>query len=126
MDHTLIIALEEAKYKLCGMREQLEELGASLHVEELRAKAKELEELTYAENFWNDQAKSSKIAKELSDYKNTIESYDSLCARLEDAIVLAEMAIEENDEGSLADVEEELAYIENEEEKQRISVLPFT
>ena len=123
MDHTLIIALEEAKYKLCGMREQLEELGASLHVEELRAKAKELEELTYAENFWNDQAKSSKIAKELSDYKNTIESYDSLCARLEDAIVLAEMAIEENDEGSLADVEEELAYIEKEEEKQRISVL---
>ena len=119
----MIIALEEAKYKLCGMREQLEELGASLHVEELRAKAKELEELTYAENFWNDQAKSSKIAKELSDYKNTIESYDSLCARLEDAIVLAEMAIEENDEGSLADVEEELAYIENEEEKQRISVL---
>ena len=80
-------------------------------VEEIRAKAKELEELTYAENFWSDQAKSTKIAKELADYKETVEGYDRLCARLEDAIMLAEMAIEENDEDSLPEVESELAEI---------------
>ena len=119
----MIIALEDAKYKLCAMRESLEALGSSLHIKELCAKAKELEELTYAENFWNDQAKSSKIAKELSDYKDTIATYDALCSRLEDAIVLAEMAIEENDESSLPEVEAELAFIEKEEERQRISVL---
>ena len=119
----MIIALEDAKYKLIALREDLAELGSSLHIEELRAKAKELEELTYAENFWNDQAKSTKIAKELADYKDTIEGYDRLLSRLEDAITLAEMAIEENDEGSVEEVENELAEIVKEEERQRIETL---
>jgi len=119
----VIIALEEAKQKLVALRSDLAELGSSLHVEELRAKAKELEELTYAENFWNDQARSTKIAKELADYKDTVEGYDRLVSRLEDAITLAEMAIEENDEDSLAEVESELAEIVEEEERRRIESL---
>ena len=122
--HTpVIIALEEAKYKLCALREDLAELGHSLHIEELRAKAKELEELTYAENFWNNKERSTKVAKELADYKSTIESYDGLCARLEDAITLAEMAIEENEEAYTEEVEGELAAITKEEERQRIETL---
>ena len=122
--HTpVIIALEEAKYKLCALREDLAELGHSLHIEELRAKAKELEELTYAENFWSNKERSTKVAKELADYKSTIESYDGLCARLEDAITLAEMAIEENEEAYTEEVEGELAAITKEEERQRIETL---
>ena len=119
----MIIALEEAKYKLCALREDLVELGHSLHVEEIRAKAKELEELTYAENFWSNKERSTKVAKELADYKATIESYDGLCARLEDAITLAEMAIEENEESYTEEVESELAAITKEEERQRIETL---
>ena len=119
----LIIALEEARLKLCALRASLEELGASLHVEELRAKAKELEELTYAENFWSDQARSTKIAKELADYKDTVEGYDRLCERLEEAIMLAEMAIEENDDASLPEVEAELDAIVREAERRRIETL---
>ena len=119
----MIIALEEAKYKLCALREDLVELGHSLHVDEIRAKAKELEELTYAENFWSNKERSTKVAKELADYKSTIENYDGLCARLEDAITLAEMAIEENDEAYTEEVENELAEITKEEERQRIETL---
>ena len=40
----MIIALEEAKYKLTGMREPLEELGRALRVEELRAAAEDEEQ----------------------------------------------------------------------------------
>ena len=119
----VIIALEEAKLKLIALRTDLAELGASLHVEEIRAKAKELEELTYAENFWSDQARSTKIAKELADYKDTVEGYDRLVSRLEDAVTLAEMAIEENDEDSLSEVESELAEIVAEAERRRIESL---
>ena len=119
----MIIALEEAKLKLVALRADLSELGSSLHVEELRLKAKELEEQTYAENFWNDQAKSTKIAKELADYKDTVEGYDRLVSRLEDAIMLAEMAIEENDEDSLPEVEGELEEIVKEAEHRRIESL---
>ncbi|MBO5754568.1 MAG: peptide chain release factor 2, partial [Clostridia bacterium] len=63
------------------------------------------------------------VAKELADYKSTIENYDGLCARLEDAITLAEMAIEENDEAYTEEVENKLAEITKEEERQRIETL---
>ena len=119
----MIIALEEAKYKLTGMRADLKELGSSLHIDEVRAKMKELEELTYAENFWNDRERSSKISKELAAYKDTVEGYDKLCVRLEDAIALAEIALEEDDEASLPEVQSELDFIVKEEERQRIDIL---
>lgn len=119
----MIIALEEAKYKLTGMRADLKELGSALHIDEVRAKMKELEELTYAEDFWNDRERSSKISKELAAYKDTVEGYDKLCVRLEDAIALAEIALEEDDEASLAEVQSELDFIVKEEERQRIDIL---
>lgn len=122
-EQPLIIALEDAKYKLIALRDNLRELGSSLHVEELRGKMKELEEQTYAEDFWNDQKRSGEISKTLADYKDTVEGFDKLCARLEDALTLAEMAIEENDESSVEEVQNELAEVEKEAERKRIESL---
>ena len=42
----MIVALEEAKYKLVSMRPVLKELGSALRVDELRQKAEELEKET--------------------------------------------------------------------------------
>ena len=39
----MIVALEEAKYKLVGLREDIKELGAALRIDELRETAAELE-----------------------------------------------------------------------------------
>jgi len=120
--YNMIIALEDAKYKLIGMRAELEELGSALRIEELRKTAAELDEKTLDPTFWSLED-SSKILQRLKQTKDTIEEYEALVARLEDAITLAEMAIEENDEGSVPEVESELAAIVAEEEKKRISVL---
>lgn len=117
------IALEEARRNLIDMRESLVTLGDSLHIEEVRAKAKELEELTYAEDFWNNQERSSKISKELAAYKDTVSEYDDVCARLEDAITLTELALEEDDDSVLEEALAELDYIRKEEERQRIEIL---
>ena len=83
----------------------------------------ELEKQTVEQDFWSNQENSSKILQTIKQTKDAIENYDALCARLEDAIVLAEMAIEENDEGSVPEVENELAEIVAAEEKKRIEVL---
>ena len=119
----MIIALEEAKYQLIAMRETLKDLGEALRVEQLEAKVAELEALTLAENFWSDAANSTKILQTIKQSKDTIESYNELVNRLEDALTLAEMAIEENDEGSVEEVRSELAFIQQEAEKKRLETL---
>ncbi len=119
----MIIALEEAKYNLIKMRDELAELGSALRIEEKRKTVTELEEKTLDPNFWGDQENSSKILQTIKQTKDTISGYDELCERLEDAIVLAEMSIEENDESSVPEVENELKEISELAEKKRIEVL---
>ena len=119
----MIVALEEARYKLIGMRPQIVELGSALRIEELKKELPALEEQTMQADFWADPAKSSAVLQQIKQSKATIADYDALCARLEDAIALADLAIEENDESTVPEVEAELAAITAQEEKERISVL---
>ena len=119
----MIIALEEAKYELLEYREKLNELRSALRIDELMGKVDELEKQTYAEDFWNDQENSSKVLQNIKQLKDKIENYEKLSSKLEDALALAEMAIEENDESSVDEVTGELSEIKAEEEKQRIELL---
>ncbi len=119
----MIIALEEAKYKLIALRADVKELEQALRISDLKQKAEELEAQTLDPNFWNNPGAANKITQEIKQSRDTIERYEKLCSRLEDAIALAEMAIEENDEDSVDEVVSELAEIEEEAEKERISVL---
>ena len=119
----MIVALEEAKYKLVGMRPVVTELGSALRIEELKIKAEELEAQTLDPDFWSNQENSSKVLQTIKQAKDTVAGYEALCARLEDAIALAELAIEENDESCVPEVEGELAAIIEQEEKERIAIL---
>ena len=121
----MIIALEDAKYKLIGMRADLKELGSALRIEELKVTAEELDKQTLEPNFWSDQENSSKVLQKLKQTKDTIENYDALCARLEDAITLAEMAIEENDEAYVEEVQSELDAITKAEEEKNNAIVSF-
>ena len=98
---TLIIALEEAKHALEDLKEPLEDLGQALRINEMTEKVAELEAQTLEEGFWNDTAKSSRILQNIKQMKDKIEAYHDLLTRREDALTLAEMAIEEQDESSL-------------------------
>ena len=119
----MIIALEEAKYNLIKLREDVKELGSALRIEEKRETVATLEEQTLSPDFWNNQENSSKVLQTIKQTKDTIEGYDALGNRLEDAIALAEMAIEENDESCVEEVESELRDISAAIEKKRIEVL---
>ena len=119
----MIIALEDAKYKLIGMRADIEDLGSALRIDELKELAKELDEQTLDPDFWSNQENSSKVLQKVKQTKDTIEAYEELAARLEDAITLAEMAIEENDESYVEEVQNELAEISKAAESKRIEIL---
>jgi len=119
----LIIALEDAKYKLQNMRADMAELASSLRIDELRENVAKLEEQTMAADFWGDQENSSKVLQTIKQTKDKIEAYEALSAKLEDAITLAEVAIEEQDESYIEEVENELKEIVEAEEKMRIEIL---
>ncbi len=119
----MIIALEDAKYKLLALRDDIRELGSALRIDELRGSVAELEAQTLDADFWNNQENSSRVLQTIKQTKDKIESYDALHDRLEDAIALAEMAIEENDEGSVPEVQAELDAIVREKESRRIEIL---
>jgi len=119
----VIIALEEAKRQLAALEEPIALLRGSLHIDALREEIRELEAKTYAPDFWGDQAESGRILKQLKQDKDTVEEYEQLTARYEDVGVLCEMAIEENDEGSVDEVRREVSEIEKKAEQLRLETL---
>ena len=119
----MIIEIEEAKYKLTNFRSDLKELGSALRIEDLKKEAEELDKKALEPDFWNDQENSGKILRQTKQIKDKIERYEKLCAKLEDAVTLCELAIEANDESLKDEILNETKEIEAEEEKQRIEVL---
>lgn len=119
----MIIALENAKYELISFRENVKELGNALRIDELKIEVEELEKQTFEPDFWSNQENSTKVLQKVKQIKNKIENYEALYQRLEDAIVMAEMAIEENDESLTDEILEDQKAIIKEEEKQRIEIL---
>ena len=119
----LIIQLEDAKYKLTNMRADINELASALRIEQLRNEIAEDEKTTTDPEFWNDAENSSRVLQKIKQKKDRVAGWEALRDKLEDAIVLAEMGIEENDESVVPEVENELREIEKEEERQRIEVL---
>ena len=107
----MIIALEEAKHTLTNFRADIEELGSALRIEDLRVEAAELEKKTLEPDFWNDQENSGKILRQTKQIKDKIERYERLEAKLEDAITLCELALEENDESMKDEILTEVAEI---------------
>ncbi len=119
----MIIQLEEAKYKLQNMRANIDELESALRIEQLIAEVAADEEATMSPDFWNDSDNSSRVLQKIKQKKDKIGAFQNLKNKLEDAITLAEMGIEENDESIIPEVEAELAEVVKEEERQRIEVL---
>ena len=119
----MIIRLEEAKYKLQGLEEDVKELGSALKIDKLRESAKALEEKTFEANFWDDQEKSGATLQELKRTKDKIEAYEKLCRRIEDSLTLAEMGIEENDESVCDEVDSEVKDLEKSIESMNIETL---
>ena len=119
----MIVQLENARTELLALREEVKELGSALRVDELKEKIAEKEKLTEADNFWNDTENNAKVLKELKDLKNKKGRYDALYSAVEDAIVLCEMGIEEEDESVVEEVQSELASLSEKKEKMRLEVL---
>jgi peptide chain release factor 2 len=73
-----------------------------------------LEKRTGTPDFWNNPERAQAEMQELSDLRSEITLWSGLGQRGADAIMLLEMAIEEQDEDLIAEVGDEVTALENE------------
>ena len=118
----MIIQLDEAKRTLLQKEDDILELKAALKLDELKTETAELEKKTLEADFWGTED-SGAILKRIKYLKDRVAAYESLASKLEDTLVLTEMAIDEEDESVTEEVLAAVAEIEEEEQKQRIEIL---
>ncbi len=118
----MIIQLDEAKRTLLQKKEEINELASALKLDELRQETAELEKKTLEADFWS-RDDSGSILKRIKYLKDRVSAYETLESKLEDTLVLTDMAIEEEDESVTDEVLEAVKEIDEEEERQRIEIL---
>ena len=118
-----MLEFEEYKQNLNNLRPQLDALKDALKLEAAAKEIEELERASEMDGFWNDVEKSRKVQKRLKSLKSKKGNYESLCSKWDDMFTMCEMAIEENDESFLPELQEEFSSFESGLESTRLSTL---
>ena len=118
-----MLEFEEYKVKLNNAKPGLEDLRGALKLESAQKEIEELEAASEREGFWNDVERSQKVQKRLKTLKNKVENFQKLCAAWDDMYTICEMAIEENDDSMLEELESEYKQFSEKVEETRLSTL---
>ncbi len=117
------LQFEEYKIKLNNLRPTMDVVEKALNLD---AAAKEIEELDAASerpDFWNDVENSQRVQKRLKNLKAKTDTFNALSSSMEDLIALCDMAIEEDDDNMLPELESEFAKFTSQLETVRLSTL---
>ena len=118
-----MLEFEEYQVKLNNAKPGLEDLRGALKLESAQKEIEELEAASEREGFWNDVEKSQKVQKRLKTLKNKVENFQKLCAAWDDMYTICEMAIEENDDSMLEELESEYKQFSEKVEETRLGTL---
>jgi peptide chain release factor 2 len=122
-----MVILDELKVELEGMRSNLTELHEILNIEKAEATVKELQEKSGQPGFWDNLENSGNVMKEIKANENRISGFNKLSLRLEDAITMVEMLMEEenlaDDDPQVIDMKFESVKIKREIDALKLSTL---
>ena len=118
----MIVQLEEAKQTLAQLNDDVKELHEALAIDDLKAKAKELEQITCEGDFWGREDAQSVMA-DLNAAKAKIDDYTELAEGLSALGDLVEMAIAEDDGSFTEEILSELSALQKSHDRQRIEAL---
>ncbi len=118
-----MLQFEEQRLKLEAIEGDIKELGEALGIDRLKNTMEEKQNLTAAENFWDNPENSQKVLQEISKIKEKLDSYEKLCSDYSDTLDIIEMADEEEDLTLLDDIISSVNSICDSMEKQRLSTL---
>jgi peptide chain release factor 2 len=97
---------------LKALRARVAEAETYLNVDELRARRPQLEVEASRPDLWDDAERAKRVTADLAGVIDDLAQYEQLEGRVDDAETLHELAREEGDEASLAEVEQALAGID--------------
>lgn len=118
-----IVELDQMKLELQSYRKSLEEVCASLDLENKSKRIEELEREMEAPGFWDDPDRSNGKMKELKNLKDTVEQCNKLNGQYEDILALIDMCYEEEEETMVAEIRSELEQFIEEFDTLRIQTL---
>lgn len=118
-----MLEFEEYKVKLNNMKPTLDGLGSALKLDDAKREIAELEAESAKEGFWNDLDRSQKVQKRMKQLQQKCEKYEKLQSTWENLMTICEMALEENDDSMLGELETDYAKLEGELEAMRLSTL---
>ncbi|MDR0986688.1 MAG: peptide chain release factor 2 [Ruminococcus sp.] len=122
-----MVILEELKVELEGMRGSLAELYEILNIKKAKATVAELQEKSGQAGFWDNLENSGNVMKEIKANENRISGYEKLSERLEDAVTMVEMLMEEtelaDDDQQVIDMKVEAGRIRREVDALKLSTL---
>ena len=118
-----MVVLDEFKQQLQEQKALLQESGASLKPDELRAELSGLQAQMESPDFWNDVTAANKVNQKAKSIENKLARYDKLVSSGEDLSTLIEMAEEENDESLVEELKEELSSFTEKVQALRLEML---
>ena len=99
-----MLEYEQYRLELSGLEKAICDLEASLDIAGKKEKIAELEKEAQAPDFWDDMENSQKVLQKTKQLKDKVSAYEGLKTAWEDALVLIDLANEENDETMLPEV----------------------
>ena len=101
----MIVEYEQIRLDLVAMEKPIEELGIALDIEGSHEIIKNLEQETLQPDFYNDIKNSQKVLQKIKEQTTKIERYNALKTDWEDISTLVELAIAEDDESVLEEIQ---------------------
>jgi len=118
-----MIEFDEYKGKLNNLKPALEELGVSLKLDDARRELEELHAATEAEGFWNDVERAQKNQQRTKFLQNKLDRFARLQSTWDDLYTICEMALEENDESMLEELQTGFDGFQEQLEQTRLETL---
>ena len=83
----------------------LQRWGIHFEIPKVKLKIEELEAVSAKDGFWEDLENSQKVLQEIKQLKDKVAGFEGLKSEWEDMSTLVELAIDEDDESLLSEIE---------------------
>lgn len=118
-----MLQFEEYKVKLNNLKPEIEGLDKALGIEQAKREVEELEIKSSQPGFWDNPEESQKIVSRMGSLKGKVEAYGRMCTLCDDLLTICEMAIEEDDESMLEELETGFKELEETVAEQKLGTL---
>lgn len=92
-------------------------------LDSLRTRSKEIEKLSFEEDFWNDVEKAQKLMQEASGVNNKVKEYDDLINEVDDLETMIELVLEEDEFEEYEDIKKSLEDLYKKADDFKLSTL---